>query len=211
VQQTKSIFPFGNKDEMRIKICGITNLADALHAIDSGADALGFVFYKKSPRYITPKDARKIIDQLPLSIEKVGLFVEEKSKNINAVSKEAGITLVQLHFDVNENFLKSIDARVLPVVRAKSSEEIVKFSDKYRLVDVFCEGYGGSGKRLNLEWFKGVDCSKIILAGGLTPQNVYEIKSYGFYGVDVSSGVEAEKGKKDHQKVEKFIENAKSL
>jgi len=79
------------------------------------------------------------------------------------------------------------------------------------LVDAYCEEYGGSGKRLNLEWFKGVDCSKIILAGGLNHDNLAELKGYGFYGVDVSSGVEKIKGRKDYVKVSKFIKNAKSL
>ena len=83
------------------------------------------------------------------------------------------------------------------------------YHDEYRLVDAYCEAYGGSGKRLNLEWFEGVDCSKIILAGGLDPTNVAEVKKYGFYGVDVSSGVEAFKGKKDPQKVREFIQNAR--
>ena len=211
MQKDKSTPPFGSASEFRVKICGITNLDDALHAIKNGADALGFVFYEKSPRYIKPEDAKKIIKELPVSIEKVGLFVKEDSGTINTISKDAGITLVQTHFDVDENFLSKISMKTLPVVRADSPGRIERASDEYRLVDVFCEEYGGSGKRLNLEWFKGVDCSKIILAGGLTPQNVHEIKSYGFYGVDVSSGVEAEKGKKDHQKVEKFIANAKSL
>jgi phosphoribosylanthranilate isomerase len=87
----------------------------------------------------------------------------------------------------------------------------VKFKDRYRLVDTYSEGYGGSGKRLNLEWFNGIDCSKIILAGGLTPENVAQVKQLGFYGVDVSSGVEWIKGKKDPQKVKQFIANAKSL
>ena len=79
------------------------------------------------------------------------------------------------------------------------------------LVDAYTEEYGGGGKRLNLEWFKGVDCSKIILAGGLTPENILEVRGYGFYGVDVSSGLESIKGKKDPKKVKQFLLNAKSL
>jgi len=98
-----------------------------------------------------------------------------------------------------------------PVIRAGAPEDIARFGSRYRLVDAYCEAYGGSGKRLNLEWFEGVDCSKIILAGGLSPDNVAEVKPYGFYGVDVSSGTEAEKGKKDPKKVEAFIRYAKSL
>ncbi len=196
---------------MRVKICGITNLRDALHAVACGADALGFVFYNKSPRYITPKNAQHIIEQLPPFVERVGLFVNEGVETIDTVCRYTGISLAQIHFDVDEESLDIIETKTLPVVRAKSPEDVHRFSDRYRLVDAYCEAYGGSGKRLNLEWFEGVDCSKIILAGGLTPENVDEVKRFGFYGVDVSSGVESVKGKKDPKKVERFILNAKSL
>ena len=196
---------------MRVKICGITNLRDALHAVECGADALGFVFYNRSPRYITPKNAKHIIDQLPPFVERVGLFVDEGVETIDTVCRYTDISLAQIHFDVDEESLDAIDHKTLPVVRAKSPEDVHRFADRYRLVDAYCESYGGSGKRLNLEWFEGVDCSKIILAGGLTPENIQEVKPYGFYGVDVSSGVESVKGKKDPKKVEAFIAYAKSL
>jgi phosphoribosylanthranilate isomerase len=196
---------------MRVKICGITNLKDALHAVECGADALGFVFYPKSPRYIAPAEAKVIIDQLPPFVERVGLFVNEEAGVVDEVCASAGISLAQIHFDVDEAYLGSLHTLSLPVVRAKSPEDIHRFSDRYRLVDAYCEAYGGSGKRLNLEWFEGMDCSRIVLAGGLTPDNVAEVKKYGFYGVDVSSGTEAQKGIKDPQKVEAFIRNAKSL
>ncbi len=196
---------------MRVKICGITNYEDAKWAIDCGADALGFVFYEKSPRYISPVEAKKLIDRLPPFVEKVGLFVNESADYITHISRETHITLAQIHFDIDEEFLSAIDTPTLPVVRAVRAEDIDKFASKYRLVDAFCETYGGSGKRLNLEWFEGRDNSDIIIAGGLTPDNLSELEGYGFYGVDVSSGVEAYKGKKDPQKVRRFIENAKSL
>jgi phosphoribosylanthranilate isomerase len=196
---------------MRVKICGITNLKDALHAVACGADALGFVFYPKSPRYIAPAEAKSIIDQLPPFVERVGLFVNEEAGVVDEVCLSAGISLAQIHFDVDKEYLGALHTLNLPVVRAKSPEDVHRFADRYRLVDAYCEAYGGSGKRLNLEWFDGVDCSKIILAGGLTPENVFEVKKYGFYGVDISSGTEAEKGIKDPQKVEAFICNAKSI
>ncbi len=196
---------------MRVKICGITNYRDAIQAIEAGADALGFVFYSKSPRYITPTNAKKIIDKLPPFIGRVGLFVNEGVDTIDTISNYCNLTVSQIHFEVDENALKAIGGRALPVVRAKEPKDILQYSDRYRLVDVYCEGYGGSGKRLNLEWFDGIDCSKIILAGGLTPDNLHELKKYNFYGVDVSSGVERIKGRKDYEKVTKFIKNAKSL
>ncbi len=196
---------------MRVKICGITNLKDALHAVECGADALGFVFYNKSPRYITPAAAKRIIDQLPPFVERVGLFVNEGVETIDTVCRYSDISRAQIHFDVDEESLAAIGLQTLPVVRAKGPEDLTKFQNRYRLVDAYSEVYGGAGERLNLEWFKGVDCSKIILAGGLTPENLVEVKKLGFYGVDVSSGVESIKGKKDPQKVQQFIANAKSL
>jgi len=196
---------------MKVKICGITNLKDALHAIDKGADALGFVFYEKSPRFISPDDARQIIDQLPPFVEKVGLFVNQSAKEIERIAYGSHITLAQIHFDVDQAFLEEIRFPTLPVVRAARAEDTERFSGRYRLIDAYCEAYGGSGKRLNLEWFEGVDCSKIILAGGLSVETIQEVGKYGFYGVDVSSGTEKKKGVKDPKKVEGFIAHAKSL
>lgn len=196
---------------MRVKICGITNLRDALQAIEAGADALGFVFYKKSPRYIDPKAAAEIACKLPPFVERVGLFVDESPEYIDSVCRQSTMGLAQIHFDVDDEFLDSLETKTLPVVRAGRAEDVMKFAERYRLVDAYSEAYGGSGKRLNLEWFAGIDCSKIILAGGLTPENVGETKKYGFYAVDVSSGAEAKKGIKDPEKVKKFIANAKSF
>ncbi len=196
---------------MKVKICGITNLGDALQAVEAGADAIGFVFYKESARYITPTEAKKIIKKLPPFVAVVGLFVNEGIDTIDTISKYCNLTISQIHFDVDAEALDMIEAKTLPVVRAKEPKDILQYSDRYRLVDVYCEEYGGSGKRLNLEWFDGVDCSKIILAGGLNPENLHELKKYNFYGVDVSSGVERIKGRKEHKRVTEFIENAKSL
>jgi len=194
---------------MRVKICGITNLEDAFIAIKAGADALGFVFYPDSPRYITPNDAKKIINKLPPFVEKVALFVNETPEFIRSLCLETGCTLAQIHFDVEEDFFSQVNFPSLRVIRAQKREDILKHPDEYRLVDAYCESFGGSGKRLNIEWFEGIECSKIILAGGLDADNVASLKSYGFYGVDVSSGVEASKGKKDPQKVISFIQRVK--
>ncbi|CAA6814596.1 MAG: Phosphoribosylanthranilate isomerase (EC [uncultured Sulfurovum sp.] len=196
---------------MRVKICGITNFQDAIQAIEAGADALGFVFYRKSPRYIKPADAKKIIEKLPPFIGRVGLFVNEGIDTIDTISTYCDLTLCQIHFDVDAEGLDMIGSKAMPVIRAKEAKDILQYKNRYRLVDVYCEEYGGSGKRLNLKWFDGIDCSKIILAGGLTAENLSEVKKYNFYGVDVSSGVERIKGKKDYEKVTRFIHNAKSL
>lgn len=196
---------------LKVKICGITNLEDALYAIACGADALGFVFYENSPRYISPEDAQKIIEKLPPFVENIGLFVNVDAKHINMVSSNTGISRAQIHFDVDEAFLDEIEVATLLVIRAKEKDDVQKYSEQYRLVDAYVESYGGEGKRLNLDFFKGVNCSNIILAGGLTKDNLAEVKKLGFYGVDVSSGVESIKGKKDFMKVKQFISNAKSL
>jgi len=194
---------------MRVKICGITSLQDAQCAIDAGADGLGFVFYPKSPRYITPQDAQAIIAKLPPFVEKVALFVNETPETIQSLCLETGCTLAQIHFDVSDDFYTSLHFPSLKVIRAKTCEDVLRYPDEYCLIDAYCESYGGSGKCLNIEWFKNIDCSKIILAGGLDPDNIPSIKEYGFYGVDVSSGVEHSYGKKDHKKVFDFITRAK--
>lgn len=194
---------------MRTKICGITSFEDAMAAIDAGADALGFVFYKESPRYISKEDARDIIKELPPFVEKVALFVNEDADTIDEICRFTGATLAQIHFEADKKLYNSLKTPHLKVIRAKTKEDVEKYKDEYRLVDAYCEGYGGAGKRINIEWFDDVDCSKIILAGGLDPQNVADLKKYGFYGVDVSSGVEKSKGKKDYKKVREFIKNAK--
>jgi len=193
---------------MRTKICGITSYKDAMIAIDAGANALGFVFYEKSPRYISTSDAKKIIDKLPPFVEKVALFVNVDAKTINSSMQESGATLAQLHFEAPVELYSQLSVPYIKVIRAKNKEDILKYSDEYRLVDAYCEAYGGAGKRINIEWFDGVDCSKIILAGGLDSNNVSSLKKYDFFGVDVSSGVEASKGVKDAKKVKEFISNA---
>jgi phosphoribosylanthranilate isomerase len=195
---------------MRVKICGITNLEDALLAINAGADALGFVFYPESPRYITPENAKAIIAELPPFVEKVALFVNETPEYIRSTSLQTGCTLSQIHFDAEEDFFTQINFPSLRVIRAQKREDILEHANEYRLIDAYCDAYGGSGKQLNIEWFEGIDCSKIILAGGLDPENIKSLKRYGFYGVDVSSGVETSKGKKNPLLVETFIKRAKS-
>jgi phosphoribosylanthranilate isomerase len=195
---------------MRVKICGITNLDDALNAINAGADALGFVFYPQSPRYISPIDASKIIQKLPPFVEKVGLFVNVTPDTIHDDCVLSGCTLAQIHFDADSEFFEHVRFPTLRVIRAQQPEDVHLFFNEYRLIDAYCVAYGGSGKRLNLKWFDNIDCSKIILAGGLSPDNIKDVKPYGFYGVDVSSGVELSPGQKDSKKVIDFIKKAKS-
>jgi len=195
---------------MWVKICGITNVEDALCAVNAGADALGFVFYPQSPRYISPENAKCIAEKLPLHVKKIGLFVGVSSAFINLTCKESQMDMAQIHFEVDQSFLDALEVPYREVVRAKNPEDIVQTKGKLRFVDAYVEGFGGEGKRLALSWFTHADNHNIILAGGLTPENVEELKAYGFYGVDVSSGVEKSKGIKDHALVRAFIQKAKA-
>jgi len=190
---------------MKVKICGITNLEDALAAIDAGADALGFVFYDKSPRYIEPFEARKIVDKLPPFIQTIGLFVNKANSFINQSCVNAKMQTAQIIDDDSFTDFKTLNCRYIKVIRVESKQDTLNIKDEYVLVDAFVDGFGGEGKRLALEWFKDIDCSKIILAGGLNSNNLGELKDFNFYGVDVSSGVEAKKGKKDKQKMINFV------
>ncbi len=192
----------------RVKICGITNLEDALDAIAAGADALGFVFYEKSPRFMTSQAVKEIVDKIPPFVERVGLFVNCEAAEVNEIMRECNLSLAQIHFDASDEFYQALEVKYIKVIRAKSKEDILNSND-YRLVDAFVESYGGEGKRINPSWFEGVDCSKIILAGGLDTQNVAKMSQFGFYGVDVSSGVEKTKGKKDRIKVSNFIKEVR--
>jgi phosphoribosylanthranilate isomerase len=135
----------------------------------------------------------------------VGLFVNEDAQTINRMRKEAKTTLSQIHFEADEELFSALDHPFIRVIRAQKKEDLTLFSDEYRLIDAYCEAYGGVGKQLNLEWFDDIDCSKIILAGGLTSKNISLTCKYNFYGVDVSSGVEKSKGIKDTNKIKEFI------
>ena len=196
---------------MRVKICGITNLQDAIDAINAGADALGFVFYSKSPRYIEPLKAKDIVNSLSPFVQTVGLFVNENENFINEICQKSKMQLAQI---IDDNELLNYDLlqmKYIKVLRVKSKEDLKNLSSDYYLVDAFVEGFGGEGKRVALEWFEDIDCSKFILAGGLTSNNLKEIDGYGFYGVDVSSGVEESKGKKSKQKMIDFVKEANEI
>jgi phosphoribosylanthranilate isomerase len=195
----------------KIKICGITNLQDAKDAIKAGANALGFVFYEKSPRYISPQDAKKIIENIPPFVQSVGLFVNMYAPQVDFICKLSGVNIAQIHFEADEKFFNSLQTKHIKVVRAKTKKDILRYKDEYILVDSFVDGFGGEGKRLNLKWFDGVDCSNIIIAGGLDSDNLPQLDGFGFYGVDVSSGVELQKGKKSKEKMINFCKVANAL
>lgn len=201
---------------VKVKICGITNLEDAAAAIDFGADALGFVFFKGSPRFITLQQAEAIICKLPPFVTTVGVFVDDSPEVIQS-SINAGIDVIQLHGDERPEACR-FSKRSIKAIRIKSIESLEPLKTFKSLVSGFlldaytADAFGGTGQKFN--WDIAVEAKqfgKIILAGGLTPDNIRDaIAHVKPYGVDVSSGVELEKGKKNHQKMRLFIERVKT-
>ncbi|MCT7446791.1 phosphoribosylanthranilate isomerase [Aliarcobacter skirrowii] len=196
---------------MRVKICGITNKEDAHNATKAGASALGFVFYKDSPRYIEPKEALKIVNSLPPFIQSVALFVNETTDFINQVCKDSKMQLAQIIDDENIVDYENLEVKYLKVLRVKTKEDLINLENNYYLVDAFVQQFGGAGKRLALEWFKDIDCSKFILAGGLSSENLKELNGFNFFAVDVSSAVEKQKGIKDREKMFEFVKAANEI
>lgn len=196
----------------KVKICGITNLADAQAAVAAGADALGFNFYEKSPRYITLKDAAEISKQLPPFVMRVGLFVNAPEELVLRAIRESGLAMLQFHGDETPEFCAQFSLMSMKAFRMRGPEtleEIPQFQTEALLLDAFSPAaFGGTGEKFN--WDLAVEAQKfgkpIFLAGGLTPENVAEaVRKVRPFGVDVSSGVESAPGKKDHLKVKAFI------
>ena len=201
---------------LKVKICGITNREDALWAVECGADALGFIFYKKSPRYINPENAKKIISILPPFISTVGVFVNEDYNDVRDVKLLTDLNTVQLHGDESPSYCNLIEGKLIKAIRIKnekSIERLKKYSVDAFLLDSFdTSSFGGSG--LTFDWRlaeKAKQHGRIILAGGLTPDNVEEaINKVAPFGVDVSSGVESKPGIKNKKKVKDFILKVKA-
>ncbi len=204
---------------VKVKICGITNLDDALAAADFGADALGFVFFKKSPRYISVSNAKSIIEQLPPYVTPVGLFVNETKKNIEKIAQQTGITTIQLHGDEPPKSCTIKGCKIIKAIRIASDESLELFKQYSDVVSAFLldayteKIYGGTAQKFDWDIArKAKKFGRIILAGGLTPENVREaIVHVQPFAVDVSSGVEKQKGKKDHKKMQLFIERSKRI
>jgi phosphoribosylanthranilate isomerase len=200
-----------------VKICGITSLEDAHAAVDSGADALGFVFYPPSPRYVTPEQAEQIIKTLPPFVTTVGLFVDVTLATVNRTVACCGLDRVQLHGRETPEFCRQITRPVIKAIRIKNAESLTHVADymvSAYLLDAYVEGALPGGTGASFSWdlaARAKSYGPLILAGGLTPENVeIAIDQVRPYGVDVSTGVERAPGVKDHRKVRQFIARAKA-
>ena len=197
-----------------IKVCGITRVDDALHAVEQGATAIGFVFWPRSPRAITAAQAAEISSRLPSHVMRVGVFVDEPVNGIRTTMEQAGLTAVQLHGDEPPAYAHALD---WPVLRAVSVDQLMHVSEMWApetalLVDnIDPIRRGGTGTAI--DWTQAAAVAhirRVVLAGGLTPENVASaIHAVHPFGVDVSSGVEAAPGVKDFGKVSRFVTNAR--
>ncbi|MEW6658456.1 MAG: phosphoribosylanthranilate isomerase [Thermodesulfobacteriota bacterium] len=203
---------------VRVKICGITNLEDALLAAELGADALGFIFYPPSPRSVEPDAARAIIAQLPPFVTTVGVFVDEDAAKVKDLAAHLGLDWLQLHGQETPEYCRALDRRVIKVFRIRDAASLERLHDyqgaaQAFLLDTYKKGVvGGTGEVF--DWDLAREARKygpIILAGGLTPENVAQaIAAAQPQAVDVASGVEAYPGKKDPEKLRAFFAKVRS-
>ena len=201
---------------MKVKICGITRLEDALAVAEYGADAIGFVFYKKSPRYIEPELAAEIVKRLPPFITPVALFVNESEETVRDILYLTGISVVQFHGDETPEYVSLFPQRVIKAIRVKDESTLAPLTgydvSAFLLDSYSPDAYGGTGKKFDWEVINETDSvNRIILAGGLNADNVaYAVRLVRPYGIDASSGLESSLGIKDHKKVKDFISAAKA-
>ena len=205
--------------QCKIKICGITNQIDALHAVNAGADALGFIFYNKSPRYVSPNVVKSIVADLPPFVLPIGVFVNEEAKVVRDIVDECGLVLAQIHGDETADFCETLRRPVIRGIRLRDRNTFLamaEYKGRARIrgfvLDAFSQdSYGGTGKTADWELAKEAARSfSFFLAGGLTPDNAQEaIRKVYPYGVDVNSGVESSPGKKDPAKIQAFIQAVK--
>lgn len=215
-----------------VKICGMTNLEDALTAVDAGADAVGFVFYEKSPRKVSVESARAIVEKLPEGVEKIGVFVNESTERVSAIADQVGLTAVQFHGDEHENpEMYAIDRRVFLCIpaegvelswrkRGKAIGSLTAFPENLAAIMLDSGNNGKRGGTGNpFEWTEAAmfvslisKDTRVVIAGGLSADNVG--KAMGIlkpWGVDVVSGVESTPGKKDPEKVRAFVKAVREM
>jgi phosphoribosylanthranilate isomerase len=204
----------------KVKVCGITNLADAEKALEFGADALGFNFYPPSPRCIAPEEARAVLLRLPEGSCNIAVFVNEPKEKVREIIDHGELangrqaySALQFHGEESQEYCRGWSMKVIKAFRVrekKSLEGMEQFPADFYLLDSWSLGYGGSGAAFFWEWLEGLKTEKLILSGGLSIENVVEaIRRIHPYGVDVCSSVERRPGIKDHAKLKEFILTAK--
>jgi phosphoribosylanthranilate isomerase len=196
----------------KVKICGITNLKNALEASEIGVDALGFVFFKESPRYIDPIEAGKIINLLPAFVLRVGLFVNPSKNEVLSAISDSRINMIQFHGDEDEEFCNQFNLPYIKAVAFRDDLNLLEYCKLYAsssaiLIDTYSKKLrGGTGETFNWDLLPKELPLPIIIAGGLDSINVsLLIKTLNPYGVDVSGGVEREKGIKDYNMMKNFV------
>ena len=203
-----------------IKICGITNIDDARAAVAAGADALGFNFYKRSPRYIAPPAAREIVEQLPSSILTVGVFVNEDTpESVKMIASEAGVTAFQLHGDESPAYCRELSDRYVIKTLTVSGDFDIQMVQHYDVKAIMLDTRdndlrGGTGRVF--DWSVAIEVNKVapklFLAGGLSPENISEaIELVRPYAVDACSALEDRPGIKNHDRMRAFVELARSV
>ncbi|MFQ5754013.1 MAG: phosphoribosylanthranilate isomerase [bacterium] len=197
---------------VKVKICGITNLEDALMVCESGADALGFIFYQKSPRYINPAAARAMMQSLPPFITKVGVFVNMSISDLHEICEKVPLNVIQLHGDETPEYCQQITLPCLKVFRVNDGfhvQQLTEYQTAGFLLDTFShDHYGGTGETFDWNVAKEAKkIGKIVLSGGLHAGNILQaVNLVQPYAVDVCSGVESYPGKKDAMKVKALFE-----
>ena len=195
----------------RIKICGLTREEDVDAAVAAGADALGFVFYPPSPRYITPQRAAELARRIPPFVDVVGLFVNEAPEFVRAACEALPINVLQFHGDEDAAYCSQFARPYLRAARVRPGLDLVEFASSFPdarglLLDAFVDGYGGGGHVFDWTLIPPNLSGFLVLSGGLTAINVGEaIERVRPVAVDVSSGVEKSKGVKDHSKIPAFV------
>jgi len=198
---------------VRVKICGVTRAEDAEAAIAAGADFIGLNFYEKSPRYLTIERARVVRDAIGSRAQFVGIFVNAPRDYIEERRRALELDLLQFSGDEDATAIAGWPVPVIAAIRIKPGDAIDLAARKsdYVLLDAFsAEKYGGTGSRLEPARLRGLDLSRVLIAGGLTPGNVAEVAALNPFAVDCASGVESAPGIKNHEKLRSFIANAKS-
>lgn len=202
---------------VRIKICGITSVADGVAAVQAGAHAIGLVFYAKSPRAVSLAQAKEIAAAVGPFVTVVGLFVDAGPEFVHQAAVVAGLQLLQFHGDESREYCEQFQRPYMKAIRMRPELDVLQAINEYPsatgiLLDAYRPGIpGGTGETFDWQRVPAQSLRPLILAGGLTPANVASaIQATGVYGVDVSGGVESAPGKKDKEKIDQFIQNARN-